>query len=165
MQRFSSYRIARLSVSALLIVACMESKPPAADTTSAAADTASAASASAAGSLFLRLGGMDAITAVIDDFVANVAADTRINKRFAKTDIPHLKQMLVEQVCQATGGPCTYTGKNMRDAHKGMKITEAEFNALVEDLTKSLDKFSVKEQEKTELLTALGGMKADIVGV
>ena len=165
MQRLSSSRITRLSASALLIVACMESKPPAADTTSVAADTATAPSASAAGSLFLRLGGMNAITAVIDDFVANVAADTRINKRFAKTNIPHLKQMLVEQVCQATGGPCTYTGKSMRDAHKGMKITEAEFNALVEDLTKSLDKFSVKEQEKTELLNALGGMKGDIVGV
>jgi hemoglobin len=163
MQRFNAFRITRLSLSALLIVACTESKPPAADTTSVVADTPAAAAAPA--SLFVRLGGMDAITAVIDDFVANVAADTRINKRFAATNIPHLKQMLVEQVCQATGGPCTYTGKSMRDAHKGMKITEAELNALVEDLTKSLDKFSVKEQEKTELLTALGSMKGDIVGV
>lgn len=97
--------------------------------------------------------------------MAKVAADKRINGRFAKTNIPHLKQMLVEQVCQATGGPCTYTGKSMRDAHQGMKITEAEFNALVEDLTQSLDKHNVGAQEKAELLTALGGMKGDIVGV
>jgi hemoglobin len=73
--------------------------------------------------------------------------------------------MLVEQVCQASGGPCTYTGKTMKDAHAGMKITEADFNALVEDLTKSLDKFKVAEREKNELLGALGGMKGDIVGV
>jgi hemoglobin len=123
------------------------------------------AAAPAEQSLYDRLGGKDAITSVIDDFVANVAADKRINARFANANIPHLKQMLVEQVCQATGGPCTYTGKSMRDAHKGMKITEADFNALVEDLTRSLDKFKVGEKEKSELLTALGGMKGDIVGV
>jgi hemoglobin len=115
-------------------------------------------------SLYDRLGGKDAITAVVEDFVGNVAADTRINARFAKTNIPHLKQMLVDQVCAATGGPCTYTGRSMGDAHKGMHITEADFNALVEDLTRSLDKFKVGEREKTELLTALGGMKGEIVG-
>jgi hemoglobin len=146
----------------LATAACKESKPPAADTaTPAAAPAATPAEAS----LYDRLGGQTAIVAVIDDFVGNVAADKRINARFAHTDIPHLKQMLVEQVCQATGGPCTYTGKNMRDAHKGMKITDADFNALVEDLTKSLDKFKVGEKEKSELLTALGSMKGDIVGV
>ena len=58
-----------------------------------------------------------------------------------------------------------YTGKSMREAHEGMNVTEAEFTALVEDLTKSLDKFNVPEREKTELLTALGGMKGEIVGV
>lgn len=156
----SSHAVAVLVV--LTFAACKESKPPAADTTPVAS---APAAAPAEQSLYDRLGGQSAIVAVIDDFVANVAADKRINARFAKTDIPHLKQMLVDQVCQATGGPCTYTGKSMRDAHKGMKITEADFNALVEDLTKSLDKHSVAEKEKTELLTALGGMKGDIVGV
>ena len=154
------------SIAAALLVlataACKESKPPVADT---AVETAAAAAAPVEKSLYDRLGGKDAITSVINDFVANVAADKRINARFAKTNIPHLKQMLVEQVCQATGGPCTYTGKSMRDAHKGMKITEADFNALVEDLTQSLDKFKVGEKEKGELLSALGGMKGDIVGV
>jgi hemoglobin len=115
-------------------------------------------------SLYERLGGKPAITAVVDDFVGNVASDTRINQRFAGADIPRLKARLVDQVCEATGGPCKYTGASMRDAHKGMKITEAEFNALVEDLTKSLDKFKVPAREKGELLGALGGMKADIVG-
>ena len=115
-------------------------------------------------SLYDRLGGKPAISAVIDDFVGNVAADTRINRRFASADIPRLKRMLVDQVCEATGGPCRYTGANMVNAHRGMNITEGEFNALVDDLVKSLDKFKVPAQEKTELLTALGSMKAQIVG-
>ena len=163
MQRFPSFRITGFALSALVLASCAD-KQEAADTATAAVTTAET-TAVAARSLYDRLGGKDAITVVIDDFVANVAADKRINARFAKTDIPHLKQMLVDQVCQATGGPCTYTGKSMRDAHAGMKITEAEFNALVEDLTQSLDKHKVGQQEKTELLTALGSMKGDIVGV
>ena len=114
-------------------------------------------------SLFTRLGGLDAITAVVDDFVNNVAADVRINAFFAKTDAVKLKKQLTDQICAATGGPCKYTGKNMKAAHKGMKITEADFNALVEDLVKSLDKFKVPQNEKDELLGALGGMKKDIV--
>jgi hemoglobin len=114
-------------------------------------------------SLYDRLGGKPAITAVVDDFIGNVAGDTRINKRFATADIPRLKTMLVNQVCQASGGPCTYAGASMKDAHRGMKITDAEFGALVEDLVKSLDKFNVGAQEKNDLLGALGGMKPDIV--
>jgi hemoglobin len=120
--------------------------------------------APAAKSLYDRLGGKDAIKAVIHDFLGNVAADKAINKRFGKTDIPKLEGLLVDQVCQATGGPCKYTGKSMADAHKGMKVTEDEFNALVGDLKKSLDKFKVKDAEQKDLLGALGGMKGDIVG-
>ena len=114
-------------------------------------------------SLYDRLGGKPAITAVVDDFVGNVASDARINKRFASTNIPRLKSMLVDQICEATGGPCKYTGQSMKVTHAGMKITDVEFGALVEDLVKSLDKFKVPAQEKTELLTALGTMKGDIV--
>lgn len=114
-------------------------------------------------SLYDRLGGKPAITAVVDDFIGNVAGDTRINKRFATADIPRLKRMLVDQICQAAAGPCTYMGASMKDAHKGMKITDSEFSSLVEDLVKSLDKFKVGAQEKNDLLGALGGMKPDIV--
>ena len=113
--------------------------------------------------LYDRLGGKPAIQAVVDDFVGNVAGDARINKRFANANIPRLKTMLVDQICEASGGPCKYTGASMADAHRGMNINDAEFNALVEDLVKSLDKFKVPSQEKTELLTALGGMKPQIV--
>jgi len=124
----------------------------------------SAASAQAQ-SLYDRLGGKDAIKAVVDEFVGIVAADPRINKKFAKTDINRLKFELVEQICQVTGGPCKYTGRDMKTTHKNMGVTEGEFNALVEDLVKALDKFNVKEKEKTELLGKLGPLKSDIVEV
>ena len=114
--------------------------------------------------LYDRLGGKGAIQAVVDDFISNVAGDARISKRFANVDIPRLKTKLVDQICEASGGPCKYTGASMMDAHRGMNVTDAEFSALVEDLVKSLDKFQVPPQEKTELLTALGGMKPQIVG-
>lgn len=113
--------------------------------------------------LYDRLGGKGAITAVVDDFVGNVAGDDRINGRFANIDIPKLKRNLVDQVCAATGGPCTYGGKDMKIAHTGMRIQDAEFGALVEDLIKSLNKFKVGKKEQDELLGALGGMKKDIV--
>lgn len=115
-------------------------------------------------SLYDRLGQKPAITAVVDDFVANVAGDTRINARFQGANIPRLKTMLVDQICQASGGPCSYTGRTMLAAHQGMGIRDAEFNALVEDLVRSLDKFKVPAAEKSELLGALGTMKGDIVG-
>ena len=114
-------------------------------------------------SLYDRLGGKPAITAVVDDFVACVAADRRINRFFANTDIPPFKAKLVDQICEASGGPCKYTGKDMRTAHAGMGISDADFNALVEDLVATLDKFKVPEKEKSELLGALGPMKKDIV--
>lgn len=114
-------------------------------------------------SLYDRLGGKAAITAVVDQFVANVAADSRINGRFATTDIAKLKGHLVDQVCMATGGPCTYKGRDMKTTHAGMKITNGDFAALVEDLVAALDKFKVPAQEKGELLGLLGTMKKDIV--
>jgi hemoglobin len=127
-------------------------------------DTAGAGGAGGDKSLYDRLGGKDAITAVVDDFVNTAATDERISDFFKNTDAPALKAKLVDQVCEATGGPCKYTGKDMKTAHTGMKITEEQFNALVEDLVKSLDKFKVGQREKDELLGALGGMKGDIVG-
>jgi len=125
--------------------------------------TATGGGASGDKSLYDRLGGKDAITAVVDDFIANVAADARINRFFANADIPGLKGKMVDQICEATGGPCKYTGKSMKESHTGMNVKEEHFNALVEDLVKSLDKFKVGEKEKGELLGALGSMKGDIV--
>lgn len=119
-------------------------------------------------SLYDRLGGKKAITAVVDEFVARVAADKRINAFFAATasDAARLKAFkgkLVDQICQASGGPCKYTGRDMKTAHAGMGVAEADFNALVEDLVGALDKFKVGQHEKDQLLGALGPMKGDIV--
>ena len=114
-------------------------------------------------SLYDRLGGKPAITAVVDDFTARVAADRRINRFFANTDVPAFKAKLVDQICEASGGPCKYTGKDMKTAHAGMGVTDDDFNALVGDLVATLDKFKVPEKEKGELLSVLGPMKKDIV--
>jgi hemoglobin len=115
--------------------------------------------------LYERLGGQDAINAVIDDFVGRVAADSRVNQKFAKSNIDRVKLELKAFVCQATGGPCKYMGNSMPKAHKNMKVTEGEFNALVEDLVATLDKFNVPAKEKGELLAALGPLKGQIVEV
>lgn len=114
-------------------------------------------------SLYERLGGKPAITAVVDDFVGRVAADNRINGKFANANIPRLKTMLVDQICEASGGPCKYRGRDMKTAHAGMQITGGEFDALVEDLVATLNKYKVGDREKKELLGALGPMKGDIV--
>ncbi|MGN6106999.1 MAG: group I truncated hemoglobin [Kofleriaceae bacterium] len=115
--------------------------------------------------LYDRLGGKDSIAAVVDDFLAKVAADARINMYFQNADVAALKTKLVDQICEATGGPCKYTGKSMREVHTNMKITDADFAAMVEDLVQTLDAFQVPAKEQQELLGALGGMKGDIVGL
>jgi len=116
-------------------------------------------------SLYERLDGLDAITAVVDSFVARCARDDRINEKFVRTDVPRLKKMLVDQVCEATGGPCTYTGRGMRETHDGMEVTAGEFDALVEDLVATLDELDVPTAEQEELLGLLGPMRSDIVEV
>jgi hemoglobin len=117
------------------------------------------------GSLYERLGGAAAITAVVDDLAARCAADSRINGKFARTDIPRLKQMLVDQVTAASGGPATYTGRSMSETHKGMGVTAGEFDALVEDLVATLNHFNVPAAEQQELLGILGPLRPDIVEV
>src|SRR5438132_10165848 len=97
-------------------------------------------------SLYDRLGGREGIKKVVDDVVVNLAADSRVSARFKDMkgpDLERLKTNAADQVCQATGGPCSYFGKDMKEAHKGMNITEAEWNATVEDLDKALDKNKV----------------------
>ena len=113
--------------------------------------------------LYDRLGGKPAIAAVIHDFLGRVAADGRINARFASTNLPRLETLLVEQICEATGGPCKYTGRDMKATHLGMNVTGPEFDALVADLVASLDHFKVPAAEKSELIGALAPMKGDIV--
>ena len=152
--RIASYLI--ISGLALSVMGCNTME-------STSGSTMSKSTAMADKSLYDRLGGKPAITAVVDDFVGRVAADNRINGKFANTDIPRFKMLLVEQICQASGGPCTYTGRSMKVTHAGMGVSSSDFDALVGDLVATLNKFKVPEREKSELLGALGPMKGDIV--
>jgi len=114
-------------------------------------------------SLYDRLGGKGAITAVVETFVGNVGGDARINGFFRSTDLTKLKMHLVNQICEASGGPCKYTGRTMKQTHAGMGVHDAAFGALVEDLVSALDHHKVGKTEKDELLGVLGSMKSDIV--
>ena len=115
-------------------------------------------------SLYQRIGGLPAIDAVVGDAIGNIAADYRINLRFTLAGLPQVKKNLVELVCERTGGPCVYKGADMSAAHEGMMIRDDEFDALVEDLVKSLDKFKVPPREKAELAAILAKMRNAIVG-
>lgn len=118
-------------------------------------------------SLYVRLGKEPAIIQVVDDFVANVVADDDIKekhkKHFREGDVAGLKKKLVEQLGEATGGPQKYTGKNMKDAHKGLEITNKDFDALAGDLVKALDKNKVAKEDKDEIVKMLETMRKDVV--
>ena len=157
--------VTALGVCFVLVAAACAKKEKAGDDTVAASSTTTTVDTTPPKSLYDRLGGKAAIASVVDTFVARVAADTRINKKFAHSNIPRVKAMLVEQICAQTGGPCTYTGRTMKEAHRGMKVTEGEFNALGDDLVAALNKFNVPKKEQDELMNALAAMKGDIVEV
>ena len=114
-------------------------------------------------SLYDRLGGEAALTAVVASFLKKVAADKRINAFFANTDLDALRKMVVAQLGEATGGPQKYTGRDMKTAHAGLEIKVADFNAFVEDLVATLDAAKVPKAEQDELLAILGPMQTDIV--
>jgi hemoglobin len=114
--------------------------------------------------LYQRLGGREAINAVVVDSIGNVSADPRINARFTNIDANNLSDNLVDLICERTGGPCVYKGRNMADSHEGMHIRDDEFDALVEDLVKSMRKFKVPEREQRESVAILARMRNAIVG-
>lgn len=111
-------------------------------------------------SLYWRLGGSDAVNAAVDETIRISKADPRLAGRLSGGCAARLK----EQLCAATGGPCTYNGRDMKTAHIGMKITEAEFGAVGENLVKVLDAFKVPEKEKNELVGLIMPLKGQIVG-
>ena len=151
----------------LIALGCSEretSNRPAEDGKQGAATTETAPTPPAEKkALFDRLGGRPAIEAVVEEFVGRTTTDPRIKHRFHNTDAAELKRLLVEFVCKATGGPCEYTGRDMKTAHAGMDLVDEEFTALVEDLVAVLDKLEVPEAEKGELLAALGPLKGEMV--
>lgn len=118
-------------------------------------------------SLYHRLGGYDAIAAVTDDFVGRLSGDPQLKHFFGGLSVDSqkkLRQHVVDFLCSATGGPCIYTGRDMKTSHTGLGITEADWSAAVTHLVATLDKFKVPEKEKSEVLGAISGLKGDIVG-
>ena len=124
-------------------------------------------------SLWDRLGGEPAVRAVVHDFVGRGAADTKVNFtrkghpnewKPTSDDLKTLEQRLVEFISQNTGGPLRYSGRDMVTVHRGMEITDAEFNALAGDLSASLDKFKVPKREKDELIAVVASTRSSIVG-
>jgi hemoglobin len=117
-------------------------------------------------SLYKRLGGYDALAAVTDDFIGRLASDKSLQKFFAghsKDSLVRIRQLVVDQLCAATGGPCAYIGRDMKSAHQGMGISEADWNTAAAHLVATLDKFKVPEKEKSEVLAAISSLKMDIV--
>jgi len=115
--------------------------------------------------LYDRLGGGDAINALTESWVARVGGDDRANGKFARTDIERLMKEVVDQLCEATGGPCTYTGRSMLETHAWMKVTAGEFDVVMQHLDATLDELNIPKTEHDELVGLLRPMRADIVEV
>jgi hemoglobin len=117
-------------------------------------------------SLYKRLGGYDALAAVTDDFVGRLVSDKQLMRFFngVSTDSrKRIRQLVLDQLCAATGGPCIYIGRSMRASHEGLGITEDDWNIAVKLLVETLDKFKVPKAEQGELAKLLTTLKADIV--
>ena len=117
-------------------------------------------------SLYARLGGYDAIAAVVDDFIGRLVADKRFSKFFvghSEDSLKKIRQHIVDQFCAAAGGPCLYIGRDMKTTHHGLGITSDDWDAAANHLVETLDKFKVPAAEKGELLAFVGTLKKDIV--
>lgn len=140
------------SLLCLSLVACATSQPH------------PLAAAKPSDALFRELGGLPAITAVVDRLLAKVDNDLRINLFFEKTDHADLRRLVIEQLCEATGGPCKYTGRSMEEAHSGLRLTDQDFSAFVEDLIAAMNELNVPKSSQDKLLALLSPMKPQVVG-
>lgn len=113
--------------------------------------------------VFHDFGEKDGLVALVDDFMVNLVNDPRTRPFFADSDQKHVKEELVDQFCVILGGPCTYTGKGMKEAHAKLVINEAQFNALVEDLQVAMDKHGISFRSQNKLLEKLAPMHREVV--
>jgi hemoglobin len=120
-------------------------------------------------SLYDRLGGVYSIATVVDDFIERIMIDPRLNAN-PKVDEAHhrvppagFKYLVTEMVCWATGGPQKYTGRSMKESHQQLMITAAEWEAFLDDLQQTLEKFAVPQAEQAEIKAVVAGTRADIV--
>jgi len=118
-------------------------------------------------SLYKRLGGYNSIAGVVDDFIGRLVADKQLGRFFighCTNSKKKMRQLIVDMMCEATGGPCIYTGRDMKTVHTGLGITESDWQVSVKLLTATLDKFKVPQKERNDVFGAVSGLKSDIVG-
>lgn len=115
-------------------------------------------------SLYRGLGGTPGITRIIEGMLLNAARDPRIVQHFRNIDPERLRNKLVEQLCVDTGGPCTYTGDSLAEAHKGLNLQPAEFNALVEDLIASMNSQGVTASVQSRVLAGMAAQQGEVLG-
>jgi hemoglobin len=117
-------------------------------------------------SLYQRLGGYDALAAVTDDFIGRLVTDSSLGRFFGghgKNSQSRIRQLVLDQLCAATGGPCVYIGRDMKTTHAGLGVTQADWDKAVRLLVATLNKFSVPQKEQQEVLTTVSSLKGDIV--
>ncbi|WP_257385852.1 group I truncated hemoglobin [Tahibacter caeni] len=114
--------------------------------------------------LYRRLGGVAGVEAVVDASLRRIHGDLRINIFFENTDLADLRRLLIEQICAATGGPCTYSGRSMEEAHSGMNLTDRDFDIFVEDLVAAMTEVKVSPALQQEVLGLFGPMRPQVVG-
>jgi len=117
-------------------------------------------------SLYARLGGYDAVAAVVEDLLSRLTIDVKL-KRFWENrgddGVAREKQLLIDFLCASAGGPLMYTGRDMPLSHKGMGIDAADWDAFIGHLTTTLEKFSVPETEKADVLNFIASTRGEIV--
>jgi hemoglobin len=143
----------------LALAACATPAPHAAKPAAKAASSAAAPDA-----LYRALGGSDGIARLVDAALARIHGDLHINILFEHTDLPDLRRLLIEQICAASGGPCTYTGRSMEEAHSGMNLSDADFDAFVGDLVAAMNEVKLAPATQQQVLALFGPMRAQVVG-
>lgn len=114
-------------------------------------------------SLYRDLGATPGITRIVEGMLLNIARDPRIVEHFRRVDIQRLRDKLIQQFCVQAGGPCVYTGDSMAEAHTGQHVSRSDFNALVEDLIKSMDSEGVPVPVQNRLIARLAALRGQVI--
>lgn len=148
-----------IALGAVLAVGCAGTAP-----SKPLAPSAPSAATSHGDALYRALGGEAGIGKVVDASLVEIHRDRRIAFFFEKSDLAELRRLLVEQICAASGGPCTYSGRTMEEAHSGLNIKDTDFDAFVDDLVRAMDAERVPKETQKQLLGVLGPMRPEVVG-
>jgi hemoglobin len=113
--------------------------------------------------LYQQLGAQQGVANIVDSLIEILLADPRIKDTFKDTEMKRFRRTLTEQFCVLGDGPCIYSGDPMKEVHQGIEITNADFNALVEDLQTAMDRNNVPSRAQNKLLAKLAPMQRDVV--